>query len=72
MATNAELIQTFTELDLHGDGQITMKEFQAAMATRGESITDQEIESIFADADSNRDGQISLTEFTEAWNRAEP
>jgi Ca2+-binding EF-hand superfamily protein len=72
VATNAELIKTFTELDLNGDGQITRTEFQAAMTARGEEITDEEVESIFADADSDHDGQISLTEFTEAWNRAEP
>ena len=71
MATNEELIQTFNELDLNGDGQITMKEFATAMTARGEEVSDPEIESIFADADSNRDGQISLAEFTEAWNRAE-
>jgi len=71
MATNEELVQTFKELDLNGDGQITMKEFQVAMTARGEEITDPEIRSIFADADSDRDGQISLAEFTEAWNRAE-
>jgi Ca2+-binding EF-hand superfamily protein len=71
MATNEDLIQTFKELDLNGDGQITMKEFQVAMTARGEAVTDPEIESIFADADSDKDGQISLTEFTEAWNRAE-
>jgi Ca2+-binding EF-hand superfamily protein len=71
MATNEDLIQTFKELDLNGDGQITMKEFQVAMTARGEAVTDPEIESIFADADSDKDGLISLTEFTEAWNRAE-
>ena len=71
MATNEDLIQTFKELDLNGDGQITMKEFQVAMTARGEAVTDPEIESIFADADSDKDGQISLIEFTEAWNRAE-
>lgn len=71
MATNEELIETFNELDLNGDGQITMKEFSGAMTARGEETTEQEIESIFADADSDRDGQISLAEFTEAWNRAE-
>jgi Ca2+-binding EF-hand superfamily protein len=69
--TNDELIRTFKELDLNGDGQITMQEFQVAMTARGEEITDLEIESIFADADSDQDGQISLAEFTEAWNRAE-
>lgn len=72
MATNEELIRSFAELDGNGDGQITMKEFQSAMTTRGEEITDEEIKSIFADADTDHDGQISLTEFTEAWNRAEP
>jgi Ca2+-binding EF-hand superfamily protein len=71
MAANQELIQTFNELDLNGDGQITKKEFQVAMTARGEEITDPEIESIFADADSDRNGLISLAEFTEAWNRAE-
>ena len=71
VATNEELIQTFKELDLNGDGQITTKEFRTAMSARGEAITDPEIESIFADADTDQDGQISLSEFTEAWNRAE-
>lgn len=71
MATNEALDQTFHELDIDGDGKITMKEFLAAMTARGEKITDPEIESIFADADSDQDGQISLAEFTEAWNRAE-
>ena len=71
MAANKELIQTFNELDLNGDGQITKKEFLVAMTARGEEITDPEIESIFADADSDQDGLISLAEFTEAWDRAE-
>jgi Ca2+-binding EF-hand superfamily protein len=71
MATNEELVRTFNELDLNGDGQITTKEFLAAMTARGEEITGAEIESIFADADTDRDGQISLAEFTDAWNRAE-
>jgi Ca2+-binding EF-hand superfamily protein len=71
MATNDELVQTFKELDLNGDGQITMQEFQRAMTDRGEEVTEPELESIFADADSNHDGKISLAEFTEAWNRAE-
>jgi Ca2+-binding EF-hand superfamily protein len=71
MASNDELVRTFNELDLNGDGQITMTEFRTAMTARGEEITDEELESIFADADSDRDGQISLAEFTRAWNRAE-
>lgn len=71
MATNEELTQTFNELDMNGDGQITMKEFQGAMTARGEKITEPEIKSIFQDADSDHDGQISLAEFTEAWNRAD-
>jgi Ca2+-binding EF-hand superfamily protein len=70
MATDAELTATFTELDGNGDGQITSAEFQAAMAARGEKITEQEITEIFADADSDKDGKISLPEFTTAWNRA--
>jgi Ca2+-binding EF-hand superfamily protein len=71
MAGNEELVQTFKELDVNGDGQITTQEFRTAMSARGEAVTDAEIESIFADADSDKDGKISLTEFTEAWNRVE-
>ena len=71
MSTNEELVQTFTELDLNADGQITMKEFTVAMTARGESITEAEIESIFSDADTDQDGRISLSEFTTAWNSAE-
>jgi len=70
MSTNEELIQTFNELDMNDDGQITMQEFSVAMAARGEEITEQEIESIFTDADADNDGRISLAEFTAAWNRA--
>jgi|tagenome__1003787_1003787.scaffolds.fasta_scaffold20979815_3 calcium-binding protein CML len=70
MSTNEELTQTFSELDMNDDGQITMSEFASAMSARGESISAEEIESIFADADANKDGQISLAEFTAAWNRA--
>lgn len=71
MATNdKDVVQTFTELDLDNDGQITMPEFRTAMAARGETVTEPEIESIFRDADSDHDGQISLAEFTAAWNRA--
>jgi Ca2+-binding EF-hand superfamily protein len=70
MSTNEDLAQTFSELDMNDDGQITMQEFSSAMNARGEEITDAEIESIFADADADKDGQISLAEFTEAWNRA--
>jgi Ca2+-binding EF-hand superfamily protein len=72
MATNDELVRTFNELDENGDGQITASEFRVAMAARGETVTDVEIESIFRDADVDRDGRISLAEFTAAWNRAEP
>jgi Ca2+-binding EF-hand superfamily protein len=71
MARNEELVQTFNELDVNGDGQITTQEFRSAMSARGEEVTDEEIESIFADADSNHDGMISLAEFTAAWNRVE-
>ena len=35
----AELTDTFAELDGNGDGQITGAEFQAAMSARGEAIT---------------------------------
>jgi len=71
MATSAELTNTFTELDVNGDGQITGAEFQTAMTARGESITAEEIASIFADADTDDDGKISLTEFTAAWQRGD-
>ncbi len=70
MSTNEELARTFQELDMNDDGQITAQEFATAMAARGESITDAEVESIFADADADQDGQISYTEFATAWNRA--
>jgi Ca2+-binding EF-hand superfamily protein len=70
LSTNEELGQTFGELDINDDGQITRQEFASAMRARGEEITDEEIESIFTDADADSDGQISLAEFTEAWNRA--
>ncbi len=70
MATDAELTATFAEFDGNGDGQITSVEFQAAMAARGEEITEQEITEIFADADTDKDGTISFPEFTTAWNRA--
>jgi Ca2+-binding EF-hand superfamily protein len=70
MSTNEELTQTFNELDMNDDGQITMQEFASAMTARGEEVTDAEVESIFADADADNDGQISLAEFTAAWNRA--
>jgi Ca2+-binding EF-hand superfamily protein len=63
----AELTDTFAELDGNGDGQITGAEFQAAMSARGE-----EIASIFADADADKNGMISFTEFTAAWRRADP
>jgi Ca2+-binding EF-hand superfamily protein len=69
--TEQDIIQTFTELDLNADGQITMREFQTAMAARGETVTEPEIKSIFRDADTDHDGLISLAEFTAAWNRAE-
>ena len=71
MATSDDIIQTFSELDVNGDGQITMQEFRSAMAARGETVPEPELESIFRDADTDRDGKISLAEFTEAWNRAE-
>jgi Ca2+-binding EF-hand superfamily protein len=71
MATSAELTDTFKELDVNGDGQITGAEFQAAMAARGEAITEDEIASIFADADTDKDGKISFPEFTVAWQRAD-
>ncbi|HEY0451489.1 EF-hand domain-containing protein [Actinophytocola sp.] len=71
MSTNEELVQTFTELDMNDDGQITMKEFLSAMSARGEKITEAEVESIFQDADTDKDGRISLPEFTEAWRRAD-
>jgi Ca2+-binding EF-hand superfamily protein len=69
---NDELTDTFAELDVNGDGQITGAEFHAAMTARGESVTKEEIESIFADADTNQDGKISFTEFAAAWRRADP
>lgn len=71
MAGNEELVQTFNELDVNGDGQITTQEFRNAMSARGEEVSDAEIESIFADADSGQDGKISLTGSTAAWNRVE-
>lgn len=71
MATDDELVQTFRELDVNGDGQITTQEFVTAMAGRGETVTDQELRSIFADADTDHDGKISLAEFTAAWGRAD-
>lgn len=70
MATDAELTDTFAELDGNGDGRITSAEFRTAMTARGESITDREIAEIFADADTDKDGTISFAEFTAAWHRA--
>jgi calcium-binding protein CML len=67
-----ELTDTFAELDVNGDGQITGAEFHAAMTARGESVTKEEIASIFADADTDEDGKISFTEFAAAWHRADP
>jgi calcium-binding protein CML len=71
MATNAELTETFQELDRNGDGQITGDEFRSAMSARGEAVSDAEIASIFADADTDKDGRISFAEFATAWHRAD-
>jgi Ca2+-binding EF-hand superfamily protein len=68
MSADEKLAQTFAEFDSDDDGYITAPEFKLAMSSRGDAITEDDLESIFANTDYDQDGRINLAEFTEAWN----
>lgn len=69
--SDEEATSTFKEFDADGDGYLTKAEFVQAMAARGETVTEAEVNSIFKQADAvdgDVDGRISLHEFVTAWN----
>ncbi|GHH79436.1 EF-hand domain-containing protein [Promicromonospora soli] len=68
MTADDELTRTFVEFDSDGDGRITADEFRQAMGTRGEEVTDKDLDEIFGKADHDQDGRIDLAEFTVAWD----
>ena len=66
---NVKLTQVwelFKTMDTDGNGQISPKEFQTAMAKLGEEFTDTEVEKVFAFVDTNDSGGISIAELQAA------
>ena len=56
------LIQIFNELDIDGDGYITVDEMYAGLKKLGAfNITPQEAKEIVANSDLDNDGKVSYT-----------
>merc|ERR1711976_383390 len=58
------LLARFEELDINGDGFLTMEEMKAVFEAEGEKW-DTEDEEIFQQVDENGDGKISIKEWIE-------
>lgn len=55
----AELLEQFKELDLNGDGFLTMEEMKTAFEKKGQKW-DERDEEIFKEVDKNGDGKIAI------------
>ena len=55
----AELLEQFKELDLNGDGFLTMEEMKTAFEKQGQKW-DERDEEIFKEVDKNGDGKIAI------------
>jgi len=58
----AELLEQFKELDLNGDGFLTMEEMKTAFEKKGQKW-DERDEEIFKEVDKNGDGKIAIEEW---------
>ena len=54
-----ELLNDFKELDLNGDGFLTMDEMKTAFANLGQKW-DEKDEQLFREVDKNGDGRIAI------------
>ena len=54
-----ELLHDFKELDLNGDGFLTMEEMKTAFAKQGQKW-DEKDEALFKEVDKNGDGRIAI------------
>ncbi|KAG7260304.1 hypothetical protein CRUP_029656, partial [Coryphaenoides rupestris] len=58
-----EVLRIFRGMDVNGDGFISHREMEAALTTRGEKMTAEEIRAVFSIADVNKDGKLDYAEF---------
>ncbi|CAI5455974.1 unnamed protein product [Caenorhabditis angaria] len=59
----------FDEIDVNGDGYISLSELQAAYQRSGHSLSDQGMKAIFKKFDKNNDGRINYYEFCKIIDR---
>ena len=59
------LRRIFGQIDISGDGYISVAELRGAMEKGGKNLSDSQLDSIMRQVDSNSDGQISFEEFKE-------
>ncbi|KAH3745269.1 troponin C, skeletal muscle [Pelomyxa schiedti] len=57
------LMLAFRAFDKNGDGKISAAEFREAMMTRGEPLSEAEVDVMMQLADTNKDGSIDYKEF---------
>lgn len=58
-----ELMRALKKMDINGDGYISHSELEMALTTRGEKMTNEEMNAIFSLADVNKDGKLDYAEF---------
>nr|XP_032826590.1 EF-hand calcium-binding domain-containing protein 7 [Petromyzon marinus]XP_032826591.1 EF-hand calcium-binding domain-containing protein 7 [Petromyzon marinus]XP_032826592.1 EF-hand calcium-binding domain-containing protein 7 [Petromyzon marinus] len=59
-----ELLAAFRKIDRNSDGFLTCDELRRVLTTRGERMTEKELQGVFEDADVNRDGKLDYAEFS--------
>uniref|UniRef100_A0A672J610 EF-hand domain-containing protein n=1 Tax=Salarias fasciatus TaxID=181472 RepID=A0A672J610_SALFA len=57
-----DLMRAFKKMDVNGDGYISHSELEMALTTRGEKMTNEEMNAIFSLADVNKDGKLDYAE----------
>mmetsp|Transcript_115357 Transcript_115357/g.182261 ORF Transcript_115357/g.182261 Transcript_115357/m.182261 type:complete len:157 (-) Transcript_115357:127-597(-) len=61
-----ELMGTFKQFDVNGNGFIERNEWFTVMRTMAESLDEEELEEMFIAADTNNDGKVSYQEFVDS------
>jgi len=58
-----KLRSAFKKYDLDGDGTIHLEELRKALTTKGEPMTNEEVDEFFSDMDKDGNGRIDFEEF---------
>ena len=57
-------LDTFSEFDRNGDGEVDAQEFGAGMISEGVPLPEDLVEHMMEDADHNGDGKLNREEFS--------